>query len=172
VIRAFALLALLALGCAGAGDSVELDDQAVAAAPVAEWLPAEHPAAAAQARWGMPIPCSGFQVLTLPLAELQPLCNSADELAARAANVYTEGCVRPHACELDVAAELSPARRELVLTHELGHLLDPHGVDRHVQDGCPKGQPGAHLMCAGGPASGSPDPTLEDFDLVLGPYER
>lgn len=163
-----ALLAL-ALGCAGgAGDApIDADISGVIAPPVAVWLPADHPAAAAQARWGLPIPCAGLRVVALPVAELQPVCNSADELAARDAGTFTEGCVRPNACELDVAAELGAERRELVLTHELGHLLNQRSVDRHVQQGCPVDAPGEHLMCAHGPSSGSPWPTPADFDLVL-----
>lgn len=166
-----ALLALLALGCADAGDEVSIDADvsgASSASAVAEWLPVDHPAAAAQARWGMPIPCAGLQVVQLPRSELQLACNSAAELAARAPGITTNACTQPHACEIDLADDLPEARRQVVLTHELGHVLDPHGVNHHVSDGCPPdGKPGAALMCAGGPASGEPDPTPADFDLVL-----
>jgi hypothetical protein len=170
---ALALLASLALACGGSVDEVEIDSVPTSVAtPVEIWLPAEHPAAPAQERWGLPIPCTGLRVVETSLEKLQPLCNSPEELAVRPANVHTEGCYRRGVCEIDLAAELEPARRDVVLTHELGHLLDfAHGGsgNRHLPTGevCPEGGPGAALMCAGGPANGSPDPTAADFDLVL-----
>ncbi len=163
-----ALLLLLAVGCAGASDEEPIDNVApVLAQPVAEWLPAEHPAAAAQARWGLPVPCAGLRVVELPRVELQPLCNTAEQLDSRSAATQTDGCVRPSRCEISITAGLPAERRELVLTHELGHLLDSRSVFRHVDGDCPADAPGAHLMCSRGPASRSPWPTAADFDLVL-----
>lgn len=174
-MRTLVLVALLGLGCAGA-DSISITTPTdVVATPAPEvWLPAEHPAAAAQARWGLPVPCEGLRVVATSLAELQPLCNSPEELAARPSNVHTEGCYRRGLCEIDLAVELDTARRDVVFTHELGHLLDfgrGGSGNRHVpvSEGCPAdGSPGLALMCAGGPEDGSPEPTPADFDLVLG----
>jgi hypothetical protein len=161
VIR-FALLALLALGCAGGGGDAPIDGgiDGVIAPPVAVWLTAEHPAAAAQARWGLPIPCVGLQVRELARAELQQACD------ATAADGDVLGCIRPASCEIVLAAGLETTRRQVVLTHELGHLLRPRAG--HVHAGCPADGAGEHLMCEQGPSSGSPDPTPADFDLVLG----
>jgi hypothetical protein len=162
-----ALLLLLAVGCAGATED-RIDDVApVLSQPVAEWLPEEHPAAAAQARWGLAIPCAGLRVVEMPLEELQPACNTAAQLAARSAETFTFGCVNRGRCEIAIAAGLSHHRREVVLTHELGHILDHASGWRHVDD-CPADAPGAHLMCSSGPESRSPWPTAADFDLVVG----
>ena len=155
--RAALLVALLA-GCAGAGDESDLRDlQAVAGDIVETWLPPEHPAAAAQARWGLALPCRDLQVLELQPVELAAFCRS-DETDLRS-------CAPAGRCTVALSSELAGDRRELVLTHELGHVFAPFAG--HVQQGCPERAPGEHLMCSYGPASGSPVPTLADFDLVL-----
>lgn len=151
------LVALLALGCAGAGDGPELGAVAASAGEAKEiWLAPEHPAAAAQERWGLPLACS-LRVLDLAPAELGAFCGS-DESDLR-------GCAPAGRCTIALSTELGAERRELVVTHELGHVFAPFAG--HVQQGCPADAAGAHLMCERGPASGSPDPTLADFELVV-----
>ncbi len=155
------LAALLALGCADADDAGAIDAAIVTHSGAVEvWLSADHPAAAAQARWGLPIRCPGFELVVLPIEALQTMCPPGDD-----PELQTAGCVPPGRCEIAIADGLDAAARELVITHELGHLLS--GDRGHPSDGCPVDAPGEHLMCALGPASGSAEPTLADFDRVL-----
>jgi hypothetical protein len=110
-----------------------------------------------------------IDVVELPGAELQTACNSEAELAARPAGMHTDGCEIPaQRCTIYIASDLTAARRAIVMTHEYGHVVGPPDLSHiPVGDVCPENAPGAALMCRLGPASGDPEPTGADFDLIL-----
>jgi hypothetical protein len=146
------LLALLALtgavACSGAVPSADAD----------VWLSADHPLAAAQAAWGLPLEAP-VELVVLPRGDVGAACGVPDEAPF--------GCVLTTEA-IAVSEHLEGDRRAEVLVHELGHILGGGG---HLDlPGCPDGARGEHVMCANG--AERPTLTPEDFDFVLGSAPR
>lgn len=145
------LLVLLALSSAAACGSYEPREADV-------WLPEDHPLAAAQAAWGMPL-WAPVEVVELSRDDIGAACGVPEQT--------------PLGCLLSTEAialrdGTTGERRAEVLLHELGHILG--GGDHLDLPDCPTRATGAHVMCE----FGAPTATLtpEDFDFVLGTAPR
>lgn len=75
---------------------------------------------------------------------------------------HIEGCAKVSACEIYISDDLSPERYQVVLLHELGHLLKGDGG--HLD--CGGDQPGDDIMCPAGASDGT-EPTARDREFVL-----
>lgn len=143
----FALLALA--GCAQ-GEPIEGVDLI---APIAGESGGETDLELAADVWGLPMP-AGWVEIDAPESDVTVVCEFTSG--------HAEGCTVGAARQVWVAVELSPELRQVVLLHELGHVLS--GRSDHVTEGCGRTHAtSSHLMCAHAALT---LPTSEDYDYL------
>lgn len=146
--RAIALALLVLSGCAY-GQTIDGID--FLPTVEGENVGASDLARAAEA-WGLALP-EGWAEVDASYSDVNERCSSDHPVDA---------CTITGAQQVWISDELSHELRQVVLLHELGHVLS--GRSDHVTEGCGKSHAtSSHLMCAHAALT---LPTAEDYDYL------